>query len=383
MNADNSLTVSLEEFGLSKYEARAYYSMVSRGPVSASELAYYAELPRTKVYPTLQKLQKKGLATISQTKPIVCSAIAPEEAFDSVIQEQINKINAMNSLVSGLKTVSEASRKNRGTQEKRYRRLSPGNVAGELRSMMNGARESVLVVADGMGVDLLVQCRKEVTAAMRRGVEVRVVVPPGAAGSERAGTLPACTGVRMAAHHSTSSFVVDGTGILSVGRAGEGDAVQSAESLGSCMTGYFEALWGMGVRADSLLDVTGAESAEAYAAVAALEGGGMARALEHSGTGTPPDMAGLLEDGGVPVHSKTLSDLVDLADAALQSACLGHARLDLAGGEIYLESPPGAGHVPAWSLVLESYLGRRGYRTRMIPQKSPGTEKVRIRLEKE
>ena len=30
MNVDNSLTVSLEEFGLSRYEARAYFAMISR-----------------------------------------------------------------------------------------------------------------------------------------------------------------------------------------------------------------------------------------------------------------------------------------------------------------------------------------------------------------
>ena len=47
------LTVSLEEFGLSKYEAQAYVALISKGTISASELSYYSEIPRTKVYPTL------------------------------------------------------------------------------------------------------------------------------------------------------------------------------------------------------------------------------------------------------------------------------------------------------------------------------------------
>ncbi len=33
----------------------------------------------------------------------MCTAISPEDAFDEVIHEQINKINAMNTLVSNLK----------------------------------------------------------------------------------------------------------------------------------------------------------------------------------------------------------------------------------------------------------------------------------------
>ena len=120
MTTEHPLTVSLEEFGLSKYEARAYVTLISKGTISASELAYYSNLPRTKIYPTLLKLENKKLAVISKSKPIMCTAIAPEDAFDSIIHEQINKVNAMNSLVSELKKTSEESRKTRGSEEKRY-----------------------------------------------------------------------------------------------------------------------------------------------------------------------------------------------------------------------------------------------------------------------
>ena len=39
MANDQVLTVSLEEFGLSKYEAHAYVALISKGTISASELA--------------------------------------------------------------------------------------------------------------------------------------------------------------------------------------------------------------------------------------------------------------------------------------------------------------------------------------------------------
>ena len=114
---DQVLTVSLEEFGLSKYEAQAYVALISKGTISASELAYYSEIPRTKIYPTLLKLENKKLVIISKSKPIMCTAISPEDAFDGVIHEQINKVNAMNTLVSNLKKTSEESKK-----IKRFRR---------------------------------------------------------------------------------------------------------------------------------------------------------------------------------------------------------------------------------------------------------------------
>ena len=133
---EHSLTVSLEEFGLSKYEAQAYVALISKGTISASELSYYSDIPRTKVYPTLLKLENKKLVIISKSKPIMCTAIAPEDAFDSVIHEQINKVNAMNTLVSKLKKASEESRKSRGSEEKRYYQLSANNVLNQLQKMM-------------------------------------------------------------------------------------------------------------------------------------------------------------------------------------------------------------------------------------------------------
>ena len=98
MVKEQVLTVSLEEFGLSKYEAQAYVALISKGTISASELSYYSEIPRTKVYPTLLKLENKKLVIISKSKPIMCTAISPEDAFDDVIHVQINKVNAMNTL---------------------------------------------------------------------------------------------------------------------------------------------------------------------------------------------------------------------------------------------------------------------------------------------
>ena len=130
----------MEEFGLSQYEAQAYVALISKETISASDLAYYSDLPRTKVYPTLLKLENKKLVIISKSKPIMCTAIAPEDAFDPIIHEQINKVNAMNTLVSKLKKASEENRKSRGSEEKRYYQLSATNVLSQLQTMIDGSK---------------------------------------------------------------------------------------------------------------------------------------------------------------------------------------------------------------------------------------------------
>ena len=96
------LVGNLEEFGLSKYEAKAYLTMIDKGSLAASEIAYYSNLPRTKVYPTLKKLEKKRLSAISQKKPLICSAIPPEEAFGEIVELHERRLKNMKKIVDKL-----------------------------------------------------------------------------------------------------------------------------------------------------------------------------------------------------------------------------------------------------------------------------------------
>ncbi len=182
MVKEHSITVSLEEFGLSSYEARAYVTMITKGTISASEVAYYAELPRTKVYPVLLKLEKKKLAIISKSKPIMCTAIAPEDAFDEIIHEQIDKVNAMNSLVTNLKKVSEDTKKSLGSEEKRYFHLNANNVLNQIRQMIEGSKTSIHIMADPWGLNLLAECKEQIIGVLRRDLDVKIITAPSQIG---------------------------------------------------------------------------------------------------------------------------------------------------------------------------------------------------------
>lgn len=375
MNVDNSLIVSLEEFGLSRYEARAYFAMISRGPTTAGDLAYYSGLPRTKVYPTLQKLQKKKLAIISGTKPMTCMAIAPEDAFDSVIQEQINKTNAMNSLISGLKTVNDESRKNRGIGERRYRHLALGNIPSEMTAMIEGSQTSVDMMAGGS--DTISYSRNHLLSAARRGVSIRIIASVASIGTDRGDVIPGGVQVRVL-DHDQNYVMVDGTSILVMDGVGGGDVLPASEGLVNSLGGYFQKTWESALPAEPLLDLTNHEAVDIYRAVDTLDRDGTAAILDAAGDTDSLDLAALLERNGVEVHSKTIADLVEMAGYALKASCGGSGRLDLAVGVILLESGHQQRFALMWAMVLDSYLRRRGYVTRQISQK----DRIQIRWKK-
>src|SRR3990172_11779413 len=208
-----ALTVSLEEFGLSKYEAQAYVTLISKGTISAGELAYYSDLPRTKIYPTLLKLENKKLAIISKSKPIMCTAIAPEDAFDSIIHEQINKVNAMNTLVSNLKKASEESRKSRGSEEKRYFHVSANNVLEQLRTMIEGSKSSINIMTDQWGLALLGECKEQLLSVLRRNLEVKLLLPSTQICSESYRAIPNEVKIRIS-DTIQNCFVFDETEVF-------------------------------------------------------------------------------------------------------------------------------------------------------------------------
>ena len=64
----------------------------------------------------------------------------------------------------------------------------------------------------------------------------------------------------------------------------------------------------------------------------------MTAVLEAAVDTNTADLAALLEQSGVEIHSKTISDLVELAGYALKVSCGGNSRMDTAGGAISLAS---------------------------------------------
>ena len=382
---EHALTVSLEEFGLSKYEAQAYVTLISKGTVSASELAYYSDLPRTKVYPTLLKLENKKLVIISKSKPIMCTAIAPEDAFDSIIHEQINKVNAMNTLVSNLKKASEESRKSRGSVEKRYFQLNANNVLNQLQTMIEGSKSSVQLAVNQWGLGLLSECKEQLISVARRNLEIKIIIPPSLIGSEAFRSLP--NGIKVRASEVVQNcFIFDGTEILIVNEEnGKGENFSSTEILGENQGKLFSNIWRDALKTESLADMTKTEAQETYKLVKIVNENGLIHILSSAffSKKLDIDLLKLLEKNGINLKTKTLDDIIEMMDAAMQIMCSGHVNFDPASKNITVESKLNSGHSFPWVSILDGYLHKKGYKTRMVFQNGSGKgEKTHIKISK-
>ena len=379
------LTVSLEEFGLSKYESQAYVALISKGTISASELAYYSEVPRTKIYPTLLKLENKKLAIISKSKPIMCTAISPEDAFDGVIHEQINKINAMNTLVSNLKKTSEESRKSRGSEEKRYFHISANKVLTQLQTMIEGSKLSIKIMTDQGGFGLLAECKEQLVGVIRRNLDVKVIIPSTQICSESYRAMP--DGVEIKTSDITQNcFIFDETELLMINNDnGKGAIFSSTEILGINQEKVFSNIWKNSIKTKVVADMTKADAQEIYKIIKIINETGLRYILNSTRESKKLeiDFLKLLEKNGMQLKSKSLDDIIEIMDAIIQITCSGHVNFEANTKNITIESKLNNGHSLPWVSILEEYLQKQGYKTRTVYQNnSTKGEKTHIKISK-
>lgn len=381
MISEKTISVSLEEFGLSQYEARAYVTLISKGTISASELAYYAELPRTKVYPILLKLEKKKLAIISKSKPIMCTAIAPEDAFDEIVQEQINRVNAMNSLVTNLKKINEESKKSRGSEEKRYFHLSPNAVVNRLQAMIEGAKSTIHIIADQWGLGLIAECKDQISSALRKKVEIKLIVPPNQIGSEAFRKLPNDVKIRIS-EITQNCFNFDETEIFLIdSNTGKGAVFSSADVLGSNQMKIFLQIWKMSFRTDCLSDMTKSEAQEIYKIIRLVNDNALGYILNTSLKKDKCDLLEFLETNGLNIKSRSLDEVIEIIDSTLQITCGGRVNFDAKNKNVLIESKVNSGHSLPWVTILENYLKINGFNPRMIYQNNlQKGEKIHIKI---
>lgn len=78
---------ALEVIGLTEYEAKVYLTLIQTGTSNAGNLSTLAEVPRSKIYEVLLRLEKKKLIEVQKGRPLFYKAIKPSIALDIVETE--------------------------------------------------------------------------------------------------------------------------------------------------------------------------------------------------------------------------------------------------------------------------------------------------------
>jgi HTH-type transcriptional regulator, sugar sensing transcriptional regulator len=100
-----STVEQLQQIGLNKYEAEAYYTLLAEGPLTGYELGKRSQVPLSRSYEILERLAQKGLALVQPGDPPRYLAEDPKRFLGQVRQTMTTTLDA---LADSLSTLSHA-----------------------------------------------------------------------------------------------------------------------------------------------------------------------------------------------------------------------------------------------------------------------------------
>src|SRR5208337_1354376 len=114
MAAEESEITALRRLGLTEYESRLYLALLRNGPIKASQLSFFGQVPRTKTYGAINELQRKGLVNITPGKPEIYSPGSPLEFLMPIVTRLDNDFKVSEHVVRSLAITQESRKSGRG-----------------------------------------------------------------------------------------------------------------------------------------------------------------------------------------------------------------------------------------------------------------------------
>lgn len=101
----NTLIESLQQLGLTSYEAKVLIALTRYGSGNVADIHALSGIPRSAVYGVLTKLNDKGIIEVQHTKPMRYRAIAPVQVIDRL---KVNYENAVETSLEQLEKIYHA-----------------------------------------------------------------------------------------------------------------------------------------------------------------------------------------------------------------------------------------------------------------------------------
>lgn len=178
MSVSEEATKTLREIGLTSYETRAYLALIQSGVMTASHVSESSEVPYSKIYETLNSLQRKGWIETEKGRPTQYYPKSPSEAFLAMRLRLEEKTRLWKqAIIDELQPLYER----REFREKPDIWILRGesSVLAKLQEMLDGARKELMVAAPGFARVFLDAGVPALNRLQSGGVDIRVMVTGG------------------------------------------------------------------------------------------------------------------------------------------------------------------------------------------------------------
>jgi HTH-type transcriptional regulator, sugar sensing transcriptional regulator len=171
MKIDSRTLALLQTLGLTLTDAKAYAALVSLGSTTPFILAGEAEIPRTKIYETIRRLEKDSWITVERGRPGKVTPLSPRE----VIGSRVTGLKADFEKMSNQFTMEYENRVERESPQTTLIR-GLGNITLKTVEMMGRARTNLYLFGTLYYPEEMELIKQQISAAKRKGVTIRISV---------------------------------------------------------------------------------------------------------------------------------------------------------------------------------------------------------------
>jgi sugar-specific transcriptional regulator TrmB len=183
---------ALQKLGLSAYEAKTYTALVAAGPTTATMLSAESEIPRTKIYGVLKRLEEKKWITVSKGKPSTYTPRYPKE----VIEQRATLLCAeLDQCANNLTLLYDRQIENEAVNALFMRGFD--SISAKMMEMMDRAKRSITIVGSFLSTLEIARLNQKVVKAKKKDVSVRIIIHPPKASDIVKAFLPVKNHVRL------------------------------------------------------------------------------------------------------------------------------------------------------------------------------------------
>lgn len=233
---------TLKELGLTEYETRAYIALVSGGPATAGNLSRLANVPYSRIYDVLSKLERKGWIEVQSGRPIRYRAKPPAEAIRlSKIEQERKFKEASDAIIEELEPLYEQKAEVKKPDIWVIR--GGRNLIGKIGEMLARAQVEVLISTPTLAEELL-ELQSFTPVLEAKNLAVRIITAERTSSAKKLGRIPNL-GVRYRKPLFGGGIIIDGKEVLLLlASRGEKLGIWSDEvGLAKFAKEYFEYLW--------------------------------------------------------------------------------------------------------------------------------------------
>ena len=148
MQAVGDIVAELQEYGLTRNEARVLVFLAKIGPAKASEVAHNVQINRTETYRTIRNLQRRGLVEATLERPVRFQSVPFDRCLRILIDERKAKLRILEQRGEDLRRQFDDARVQPVSQDAERFQVIEGRLRIEqrLQSMYSQAEKSVMTV---------------------------------------------------------------------------------------------------------------------------------------------------------------------------------------------------------------------------------------------